>query len=95
VTALATLKAHLNLTLDDDDELLTDKLDAALAYTSHQLGGEDPIEWDSAAPDLRQAVLMLAAHWYENREATLVGVGVLTLPLGYDDLLLAHRRWVF
>jgi uncharacterized phage protein (predicted DNA packaging) len=95
VTALAALKAHLNITGVDDDELLTDKLDAAIAYTSHQLGDEDPIEWDSAAPDLRQAVLMLAGHWYENREATLIGVGVVPVPLGYDDLLLAHRRWVF
>jgi hypothetical protein len=98
VTALAALKANLNITGDADDELLADKIDASIAFTSHQLGiraDDDPLEWDTAAPDLRQALLMLAGHWHENREATLVGVGVDMVPLGYHDVLLAHRRWVF
>lgn len=95
MTALAALKAHLNIIDDADDELITGKVEAAIAFTSHQIGGEAPLAWDTAPADVRQAVLMLAAHWYENREAILVGIGAEAVPLGYSDLLLAYRRWVF
>jgi len=102
VTALAALKAHLNILDDADDELLTAKADAAIAFTSHQIGKLDPdtgeaiaLTWDTAPADVREAILMLGAHLYENREAVAVGVGVNMVPLGYHDLLLAHRRWVF
>ncbi len=95
MTALAALKAHLNIIDDADDGLLAEELDAAIVFTSHQIGGEAPVAWDTATADVRQAVLMLAGHWYENREAILVGVGAENVPLGYSDLLLAHRRWVF
>ena len=33
------------------------------------------------------AMLMLIAHWDANREASIVGTIVDTLPLGYDALL--------
>lgn len=43
---------------------------------------------------LRHAMLMLIAHWYENRENELVGVASKTLPFGFEDLLNLHReRW--
>lgn len=103
MTALAALKAHLNmLDADHDDTLLTDKIEAAITFTSHHVGKldaqtGDPVTlmWDTAPADVRQAILMLAAHWYENREATLIGIGGAETPIGYFDLLLAHRRWVF
>lgn len=102
MTALAALKAHLNILDNADDELLTAKVEAAIAFTSHQIGALDPetsepvaLSWDTAPADVREAILMLGAHWYENREAVLVGVGANMMPLGYHDLLLAHRRWVF
>lgn len=42
-------------------------------------------------PDLRQAVLMLVAHWYEHREAALEGA-LSQMPLGVQSILAEHRR---
>jgi uncharacterized phiE125 gp8 family phage protein len=40
--------------------------------------------------DIIHAILLLVAHWYQNREA--VGDGVSILPMGVDALLCNHRR---
>lgn len=50
---------------------------------------------DDVPLTLRQAVLLIAAHWYENREASLVGVSGQSLPLGVDAILAEHRQWSF
>ena len=38
------------------------------------------------------AILMLAAHWYNNREAVAVGSGIsaASVPMGVEELLAAH-----
>ncbi len=102
MTALAALKAHCNITFNDDDALLTAKLETATRFTSQHIGRLDPdtgetvmLTWETAEPELREAVLMLAAHLYENREATAVGSAMAMTPLGFWDLILSYRRWVF
>jgi len=40
--------------------------------------------------DLRGAIFLLLGHYYENREAAVVGTIVNTLSLGVDDLLAAY-----
>ena len=40
---------------------------------------------------IRHALLMLVAHYYENREVELVGVNSKTLPFGFDDLIGTER----
>lgn len=100
MTALDAIKAHLNITDDADDELLDQQLAAAILHTAHLVEiivDDEPValSWDNAPADVRQAIMMLAGHWYENREATLVGVSAQATPFGYHDLLLAYRRWVF
>jgi uncharacterized phiE125 gp8 family phage protein len=45
--------------------------------------------------DLKQAIKMLAAHLYENREATLVGQSASVIPFGIGDLVMPYRRYVF
>ncbi|MCG3168189.1 MAG: hypothetical protein POELPBGB_03989 [Bacteroidia bacterium] len=50
---------------------------------------------DSVPAELRQAVLLLVGHWYEQREAVLVGnagVGAVPLPLAYDALIADYRH---
>ena len=42
---------------------------------------------------MEQAILLLIGHLYENREATLPGVSITSLPLGYYPLLNAYRVW--
>lgn len=52
----------------------------------------------SAVPEpIRQAILLLVGHYYENREAVLsaVGANVQLLPMGIDSLLAEYRVWSF
>jgi hypothetical protein len=86
------LKVHLNLTDDDDDYLLQGKLDTATAFVENYTGA--PLGDTPPAP-LIEAVLQLAAHLYENREATLIGITVRELPFGLFDLLTPYRAWSF
>lgn len=88
VTDIALLKAHLNIVGTEDDTLLSQKLAAAEAFATSYCGETftDPLP---AA--VEQAVLMLAAHWYENREAAVVGATASTIPFGVHQLLSPHR----
>lgn len=95
MTAIEALKAQLNITDDTDDALLTHKIAAAEATITNDLAADDPVTFDTAPADLCEAILLLAGHLYENREAVLVGVGAEALPLGYEHLVQAHRKWVF
>ncbi|MDO9581859.1 MAG: head-tail connector protein [Desulfomicrobium sp.] len=85
------LRDQLNLESEHDDALLTLKIDAAEAYVSSFIGGTIP---DPAPAAIKQAVLMLAAYWYEMREAATVGGNPYAVPFGVHDLLQAHRAWV-
>jgi uncharacterized phage protein (predicted DNA packaging) len=89
---LQSLKAHLNLTTNDDDALLTDKLAAATEWTSKFTG--IPADAADAPAPVNEAVRQLAAHLYENREASLIGVTAQSLPFGFLDLLEPYRAWV-
>lgn len=94
VVTLADMKAHLGLTADfgtADDALITNKIRAAVAHTERAAGVSFDDLGGDVPEDLREAVRMLAAHLYENREASLVGVTASTLPFGYDDLIRPHR----
>lgn len=88
---LPELKSQLNLDHDLDDALLAQKIEAATAYTSNYIGGTIP---DPTPAAIKQAVLMLAAYWYEVREAATFGSNPYRVPFGFSDLLQAHRRWV-
>ena len=94
VIQLSDLKAHLNITVTSDDGLIQAKIDAAegwiAAYTGEDWPPADPV------PDaLKEAIRQLAAHLYENREATLVGITAQQLPFGLLDLLAPYRAWAF
>lgn len=95
---LATLKEHVNQTLDTDDALLTRLLGAAKAKVEADLGFalDDTDELPDGAPaDLENAVLMTAADWYENREASIVGVTALPLPFGVPEIIANYRTYTF
>lgn len=92
------LKAHLNITTDDDDALLTDKIAVAQAWIEAFIGvafDDAEIFPDGVPEPLNEAVRQLASHFYENREATLVGVSIETLPFGVIDLASPYREWIF
>lgn len=94
VVTLEEMKAHLGLTDDfgaADDVLILNKIRAAAAHTERAAGVSFADFGDDVPEDLREAVRMLAAHLYENREASLVGVTASVIPFGFDDLIRPHR----
>lgn len=50
---------------------------------------------EDVPPPVRQAVVLLAAHWYEHREPVNIGNIVTTVPLAVGALLAPYRvRWL-
>lgn len=95
---LDTLKEHCNVTGDDDDAVLTRLLTAATKHVERVLGFliDDADQFPDGTPeDVEQAVYMLAAHWFENREASIVGVSAMPLPMGVSDILDNYRVFTF
>jgi uncharacterized phiE125 gp8 family phage protein len=41
---------------------------------------------------IRQALLLLIAHWYEHREPVEIGATATTIPAGVSELLMPYRR---
>lgn len=95
MTAITDLKAHLNLEHDLDDDLLAGKIAAAEGMVARYTGAEEPLAYADAPAPLKEAILQLAAHFYENREASLVGVSASELPFGFHDLVRPFRTWSF
>lgn len=103
IVSVAELKEQLNLTEDlgtDDDALLGRKIEAAQNHVERLLGfkieeiygGPDQ---DEIPPALVEAVCQLAAHWYENREAALVGVNAQEIPFGVWQIVGEYREYFF
>lgn len=92
------LKAHCNVTGNDDNAVLTRFLAAAQAHVERLLGfklnNTDELP-DGPPADLELAVLQLAADWYENREASLVGVSAQAIPFGVREIVGEYRRYTF
>lgn len=101
INTLADLKAHLSFTDDignTDDAMLTRILAAAEGFVERKLGFTFAATYggagQEAVPDaLRQAVLMLAAHWYDNREA--VGEAAREPPFSVSEIITEFREWTF
>lgn len=50
------------------------------------------VGWATAPADVKHAMLLLIAHWYQSREAVNIGTIVTTLPMGVESLLCNDRR---
>jgi hypothetical protein len=89
---------HLNFTDSElvkdgpTSQILHDLITAAIAHTETLCGTlTNPV-----APEVIQAIKMLVAHLYENRETTIYGSGtVSSVPFGYDELILNFKAWAF
>lgn len=106
IVSLAEMKEHLNITADlgtADDALIGRMVSAAQGHIERLLGyqietnyppaGDPPVS--TIPPSLVEAVCQLAAHWYENREATLVGVTAQDLPFGVWEIVREYREYSF
>lgn len=100
IVDLATVKQQLGVTLDIDDAMIDRKIEAAQNHIERMLGYKieeqfGGVDQEHIPPSLIEAVCQLAAHWYENREATIVGVNAQNLPLGVQDIIREYRCWSF
>jgi len=103
VVTLDQVKSQLNVTGTIDDTLLTRKIAAAQDYVEMMLGFKleerypptgSPLT-STVPASLVECVLQLASHWYENREAALVGVNAQHLPFGVRDIIADYRDYNF
>lgn len=91
------LREHLN-GVPEVDAVLSRLLAASGAHVARELGFalDDATEFPDGTPaDIEQAVLMLAAHFYENREASIVGVSAQPVPYGVREIIANHRRYTY
>ncbi|MBB6299413.1 head-tail connector protein [Rhizobium leucaenae] len=89
---LEEFKDHSRILYDDEDTEIQTKVDAANAYVS---GFIDTSAEDYLPPaDIKQAALMIAAHWFENRENTFPG-SIIDIPLNAADIIANYREWSF
>ena len=104
IATLEQLKGQLNITPDigtADDAMLQRKLAAAQTHIERLLGyrieeqfqpaGEPPAS--TVPPALVEAVLQLAAWWYEAREAA--SEGAHEVPFGVREIVTEYRGWSF
>jgi uncharacterized phiE125 gp8 family phage protein len=55
-----------------------------------KVGDDDPTDEASVAAvpqTIKQAILLLVGHWYENREAVVIGPAPTSIPMAVDALL--------
>ena len=109
IVSLDDMQRQLALTADapeDDLLLLQGKITAAQGHIDRLIGfrieerfypaGEPPESIGDREPvpeDLKEAVMQLAAFWFENREAA--GEGWQPLPFGVAAIVNEHREWTF
>lgn len=100
IITIDEMKQQLGFTDDmgnDDDALLEGKIEAAQAHIERLLGYKLDAEFPngSTPADLKEAIRLLTAHWYENREASLVGVAAQEIPYGIREIVREYRNWSF
>lgn len=86
---------HARLEADEDETFIAAKISAAQAFIEARLGFSLDVYSEESPSgeipsDLKEAVLMMAAHFWENREASLVAVSGQRLPFGVEDILFDH-----
>lgn len=100
IVTVDEMKQQLGFTDDMgalDDELLEGKIEAAQDHVERLLGYKIADEFPSGAvpASLKEGVRLLAAHWYENREASIVGVSAQEIPYGVREIIREYRSWSF
>ena len=101
---------YIGLTLDSHDARIAQTaLEAAAEFVDQYLekrfadylpDSYDPVTGDytpgeTVPQPLKQAIFMLAAHMFENREAYTFGDQIAEPPFGFWDLVAPYRKWAF
>lgn len=100
IVTLSAMKLHLGITDPYDDSLITGKIEAAQDHIERLLGFKieltfGGVDQDPVPPSLKEAVKQLAAHWFENREATVMGSSMNEVPFSVSEIVREFRGWSF
>ncbi|MBN9470201.1 MAG: phage gp6-like head-tail connector protein [Bosea sp.] len=88
---LDEFKAFVRIGHDDEDVPAQAMVDAANSYV---YGLVDPDEDYAPPPEVKQATLMIAAHWFEHRETAMADI-LSDIPFNAGAILINHRKWAF
>jgi len=94
IVSLASAKEHMRLDSGDDDMAVDAIIEAARSYVEGWVGPLDEFLPGEVPYSVRQAMLMVVAHWFANREAA-AEQALVPVPMGFHDLIEPHRRWEF
>lgn len=96
---LEVVKLQARIDSAEEDELIKHYVSAALFHVEQHcdiklVEGAPAADNEVALePDIWQAVYLLVAHWYANREAVALGTIATTLPLGFERVLWYRKRF--
>jgi uncharacterized phage protein (predicted DNA packaging) len=83
---LMDVKNYLRLDHDEDDQMLSQFIAAAKSYIINAIG-----RFIDGNPQFKIVVLMLVAHWYENRGMYESGATGSSIPFTVENLLTQLR----
>lgn len=90
---LEEFQGHARIVDDSEDDAAEQIVAAANEYVTGLLCIDDEEPYEPPA-DLKQAVLLIASHWWENRDNSFPG-NIQDIPLDASEILLNHRGWAF
>lgn len=88
MVTLEKAKAHMRVDAPDEDEGIVLMIDAAV---DHLQSIDVDMTVDPLPPALHHAVLLLVAHFYDNREVMTEGT-VKIMPFGLSRLIAPYRK---
>ena len=80
----ATLYIENPPSIQDDSRIV-------FTVTAGYRSGDSPASADLIPQTIKQAILMLVGHFYENRESVVTGVQSMKVPMAFEALLWPHR----
>lgn len=97
---IETLKHHLRVLNNREDELIMNLQKSAIAHVEQHCDRKLVFEGIAKEPeemffteDVKHAVLMLISHWYDNRSAVASGSTTQNVDLGLERLLWYRKRF--
>ena len=98
ILTLAEVKTHLRVGSDtSEDSLITTYITAAREYVEGYqnrvyLSSDEAVEAETMTGIERAACLLLIGHWYENRQAVVLGTPPSEVPFAVKALLDIRRN---